>query len=127
MILYGVLLILSKAFAQVTLVDPAPKSAYQDSVHKKIKENAAAFQACYKEEIDSNAKFSTELFLKWTINEKGHVIKADVVEATTPSTKFADCLIRKVNNIVFAPTPDNRPMDIKFPMMFKLKKPIGED
>lgn len=69
------------------------------------KQNLEGARSCYEDVIAQSPELEGDVSLQWTVNDKGEVVKPEIVESTLNSPEVHSCLLSHLKMLDFPPTP----------------------
>lgn len=88
-------------------------------VVKQIKRRLRAITRCYESELRKNPTLAGKITVQFTIQERGNVTDAKVVENTMKSPAVGSCITAAVGRFRFNPGPDGGSVTFKYPFVFQ--------
>ena len=88
-------------------------------VVKQIKRRLRAITRCYESELRKNPTLAGKITVQFTIQERGNVTGAKVVENTMGSPAVGNCVTKTVARFRFNPGPEGGSVTFKYPFVFQ--------
>ena len=78
-----------------------------------------AITRCYESELRKNPTLAGKITVQFTIQERGNVTGAKVVENTMGSPAVGNCVTKTVARFRFNPGPEGGSVTFKYPFVFQ--------
>jgi hypothetical protein len=112
-----------RASAQPVDVDSLPKKL-KENIRKVIleKKHSEAIRKCYEDLLDKKPQAEGKIVLKWEIDQKGNVPKAEVMSGSEEMSKVSACMVKNLKSWHFSNLGTDKIIEVSYPFVFMTQK-----
>jgi outer membrane biosynthesis protein TonB len=104
---------------QIVASKKAETRAEANDIEGLVRPKLSDFDACYKDEQQSNPKAFGKVLFEFTIAQDGRALDVRLLASTLKSASMEGCLLGKIEAWQFPPQKDGQLVKVRYPFSFQ--------